>query len=153
MITKKVIPLVLAMSARNPEKILIALDREKRSDCAPDLARKAVNLIQANCGYHLTKCTVSVVVSNRSFEALLFADYAAVDTLDILRNKCSGTFPDTTDERDVLSWIRPHLKRGRSYHKHNHGKELAQRLDLDSAEVQRRNCSIRKLVKDMKPRR
>lgn len=148
---KRVVQLVLAMLARNPEKILVVLDREDREECPADLARTGLEVIIEHCGYCLGGCRLAVVISNRKFESLLFADYAAVDTLPILRHPVSATFPDTTDKRGVVSWLTRALDEGCSYDKVQHGAMLASRMNVGDPRVLARSRSLRKLIKELQP--
>jgi len=148
---RKVVPLVIAMAARRPDKIVIVLDREERPDCPPDLATRGINVIRENCGYCLANCTVSVVISNKKFECLLFADYEAVDKMKILHGPVSNRFPATTDEQNVLSWIRHTLRPGSSYEKIRDGKFLAQTMSMNDPAVLARSKPLRKLVKELQP--
>lgn len=142
----RVVPLVLAMLAKRPEKIVVVIDRGDRTDCSPDLAERGLTVIAGRCAHCLGDCSVSVIVSDKRFECLLFADYNRVDQLRILNGPRSHTFPTTTDSQNVLNWIKPALRRGSAYHKIRDGMFLAQGMDLQNPQVQGRNRSLRKLV-------
>lgn len=148
---KRVVPLVLAMLQNCPEKIVIVLDREDRDGCPPELAAQGLEVLTKHCGYCLGGCALSIVISNRKFESMLFADYSAVDELPILTQPISQNFPDTTDDRSVTSWLNPALGDGCVYDKVQHGAMLAQRIDLANPRVQERSRSLRKLVKELTP--
>jgi len=148
---KRVVPLVQAMAIKCPEKIVVVLDRERRLECPGDLARRGLNVIMHACGYCLNGCTVAVVISNRRFECILFADYSAVDKLPILDRPVSGGFPETTDENDVLDWIAPVVTEGCTYDKILHGGFLAHAMSPDSAAVQAHSRSLKKLVSELCP--
>lgn len=148
---KRVVPLVFGMLDSNPDKIVVVLDREDRDECPPDLAKVGLAILQKHCGYCLGHCEVSVVISNRKFESLLFADYAAVDRLPILKQPVSHTFPETTDGRGVVQWIKPGLENGCAYDKVQHGCFLAQSMDVASEQVRQRSRSLRKLIKELTP--
>jgi hypothetical protein len=145
----RIVPLVMAMLAKNPEKIVVILDKEDRAECPADLAQKGLAVITSKCGYCLGACALAVVISNKNFECILFADYAAVDRLAILRAPVSVNFPSETDGRGVLSWIKEFLKPGYAYHKIRDGMFLAQRVEFSQPEVKARSRSLRKLVKEL----
>lgn len=145
----RVVPLVMAMLTKHPEKIVVILDREDRPECPGDLANRAIAVIRANCGHCLMACAIVVVISDKNFECVLFADYEAVDALPILREKISARFPPHTDGAGVLGWIRHVLKPGCAYHKLRDGMFLAQRLRVDQTAVRARNRSLRKLVHEL----
>jgi hypothetical protein len=146
----RVVPLVIAQAIKQPHKIVVVLDREDRDECTPDLARRGLAVILTKCGHCLGNVGVSVVISNRYFECLLFADYTAVDGLKILRGPVSHSFPDHTEGERVLGWLRKGvLRAGCAYHKIRDGMFLAGRVDLLSEAVLARNRSLRKLVSEL----
>ncbi len=148
---KKIVPLVNAVATASPDKIVVVLDREDRADCPSDLAHRGLSIIQQDCGHYLGECTVTVIVSNREFEAILFADYAAVDSLGVLKGTVSPGFPDSTDSQNVVGWLNGHFKPGYSYDKPREGKSLAQKMNLSDEAVLARNRALRKLVKELTP--
>src|SRR5260370_3339389 len=149
-IRQKVIPRVFGMAVKNPDKIIVALDREDRDECCPDLAQIALNLIgEALRSKNLT-CSVALIIADRTFETILFADYESVDKMTILTNPISHLFGESTDGVNVLARVRAHLKAGQRYDKIIHGKRLAQRLILaDPVVLAGRNRSLRKLLKEI----
>ena len=149
LIERKVAPLVASYSLAQPEKIVVVLDREGRAPCCGNLAAEGVNAIRRRCGYLLGTCGLTLVMSNRRFEALLFSDYDAVDSLPVLRGRVSHQFPEVTDEHNVVSWVHEGLRAGLSYDKRRDGKFLAQRMRLEHPDVLRRNKSLRKLIKEL----
>jgi|SRR5579862_5288916 len=148
---KRVAPLVLLMLGKRPEKIIVVLDREDRQECPAELARVGLRILVRDCGYCLNGCALAVVISDRKFESMLFADYAVVDTLPILARPISQDFPATTDRHSVISWLSPALVDGCSYDKVQHGAFLAQRLDVESPSVRARSRSLQKLIKELSP--
>lgn len=148
---KKIVPLVNAVAAACPDKIIVVLDREDRGDCPGDLANRGLAIILSDCGYYLGQCGVAVIVANKEFETILFADYAAVDTLGILKEPISQTFPASTDSQNVLSWLNGHYEPGHSYDKPRDGKHLAQKIDLNNPVVLNRSRGLRKLIKELSP--
>lgn len=149
LIRRKVVPRIFAMAAKNPDKILVVVDRERRAACPPDLAATALEIVQEECGYCLGVCRVSVVVCNRQFENALFADYDAVDRLPILDNPVSHLFPEVADERNLLRFIEGHARDGAGYEKDRHGLFLARQMRLDSDICWNRSRTLRKLVKEL----
>lgn len=146
----RVIPLVHAMLSKGPDKIVIVVDRERRPDCCPDLARRGLTVIMQNCGHCIGNCQVAIVISDLNFESILFADYETVDRLPILKTEnISLNFPTSTDRQSVISWIGHHLKPGESYQKIRDGMFLAQHLQLDKVEIQARSRSLRKLIREL----
>jgi hypothetical protein len=146
----RVVPLVRAMLAKGPDKIVIVVDREDRPDCGPDLATRGLKVILCECGHLLGICQISVVISNKGFECLLFADYGAVDSLKILKGAVSHGFPESTEGQNVLKWIKQGLKPGASYDKIRDGMFLAQRMNLSDPTVVARSRSLRKLLKELR---
>ena len=146
----RIVPLVHAMLTKNPDKILMVLDKEHRPDCCPELARRGLAVIAQHCGHCLGCCQVGVVISDMNFESVLFADYEVVDQLTILESEnVSSTFPPSTDGQNVLPWISHSLKPGHAYQKIRDGMFLAKRIQLTSQHVQARNRSLRKLVHEL----
>jgi len=92
-----------------------------------------------------------VVVANREFETIVFADYAVVDNLGCLKGPISQTFAVSTDSQNVLGWLKGHLKPGHSYDRPRDGKILAQKMDLSSPVVLNRSRALRKLIKELSP--
>ncbi len=148
---KKIAPLVTAVATSGPDKIVVVLDREDRADCPGHLAKRGLAVILKECGHCLGQCSVAVIVANREFETVLFADYAAVDSLEILKRPVSDAFPATTDSQNVLSWLKGHFRSGHSYDKPRDGKSLAQRINLTDPAVQNRSRALRKLIKELTP--
>jgi hypothetical protein len=148
---KRIAPLVNAVAASSPDKIAVVLDREDREDCPGDLAQRGLAIIQAECRHCLGNCIVAVVVSNREFETMLFADYAAVDGLESLTGPISQTFASSTDSENVVGWLKGNFKPGHSYDKPRDGKILAQRMELDNPAVLARSRCLRKLIKELTP--
>lgn len=148
---KKISPLVCAVAAASPDKIVVVLDRENRDECPAELAALGLSVILEECGHCLEGSEVSVVVADREFETMVFADYGVIDTLPILEAPVSHEFPATTDSRGVVSWLKGRFKAGNSYDKPQDGKFLAQRMDLASPDVLARCRGLRKLVKELTP--
>jgi hypothetical protein len=145
----RIVPLVFAMLIKLPDKIVIILDKEDRVECPPELAQRGLAVIRSKCGHCVGSCEVTVVISDKAFECILFADYTAVDKLPILKNAISDTFPPVTDGEGVLSWVKPGLKPGHSYHKIRDGMFLAHHIALTQPEVQARSRSLRKLIREL----
>lgn len=145
---RKIVKFVKIAALSAPDKILIVLDRENRDECAGVLASQGTRIILEECGYCIGSATISVIVSNREFESLLFADYQAVDSLKILDRPVSVAFPEHSDECDVVGWLRGAFKPGNNYDKVRDGKFLAQNMRLDS-NVLIRSRSACKLVKEL----
>lgn len=145
----RIVPLVMAMLAKNPDKIIIVLDREDRVECPGELAQRGLSVIQARCSYYLGACGLADVISNKTFECLLFADYALVDKLSILKAPASHNFPPATEGKGVISWIKAVLKPGAAYHKIRDGMYLAKHIDYERPEVQARSRSLSKLVREL----
>ncbi len=148
---KKIVPLVNAVATACPDKIVVVLDREDRDDCPGDLAKRGLAIILKDCGYCLGACAVGVIVANREFETIVFADYAVVDNLGCLKGPISQTFAVSTDSQNVLGWLKGHLKPGHSYDRPRDGKILAQKMDLSSPVVLNRSRALRKLIKELSP--
>jgi hypothetical protein len=142
----KVVPRVVGMSERKPDKILVVLDREGRVSCCPDLAKAANEIVQAEC--HI-ECDVAFVISDPKFEATIFADYDNVDKLRILSERISHHFGEKTDGVNVLGHLNRAKRNGTSYDKIAHGHALAQKLTLNNPVVLARSRALRKLLKEV----
>jgi hypothetical protein len=134
-IEKKVIPAILVMSVYLPDRIVVVLDREDRDQCPVDLANKAMQMINSRCSHLLEDRGVSLIVSDKDFESVLFADYCVVDQLPILKKAVSATFPLFTDGRRVIHWLDPGLRKAHPYEKIRDGMFLAQKMDLGDDNV------------------
>jgi hypothetical protein len=145
----RVVPLVTAALLKSPDKIIIVIDREDRPQCSVELAQRGLQEIVRCCGHCLGQCSIHVVVANRTFESLLFADYAAVDSLPILRQAISHTFPNSCEGVKVIHWLNASMRPGYSYDKIRDGMTLAKTMRLSDAGVQARSRSLRKLVKEL----
>lgn len=150
LIEKKVVPRVLAMAERAPDKIVVAVDREGRDECPPELAAQGLQIIRERCGHRLGGCAVALVVSNRRFENTLFADYEAVDSLPILSGPVSHLLPTETDGHNVLGLIRGSTRPGACYDKELHGAFLARRIRVEDEGCLKRSRTLQKLVKEFR---
>ena len=150
---KKVFPLIRAFAQKQtsgrPDKVIIVIDREKRSDCCPALATTATSLLSRCLAAENVNMNFTVVVPNPIFECWLLADVQALDSSPLFKARLSETIGSTTDGCDVLSMLKPCLKRGAKWDKVKYGKALAQRLDLQSNKVLSASRSLRKFVKEL----
>lgn len=144
-----VVPRVRALRLKQPNKILVVLDREKRPECPPELARQGLEVINGELAHVGEPCPVAVVVANRHFECVLFADYMAVDNLNIANKSASELFGDCTDGKNVLSILRASSKPNTVYHKTEHGPRLARQLRVDEESVVSKSRCLRKLIKEV----
>jgi hypothetical protein len=147
----RVIPRVLALAIKSPDKVIVCLDREKHPDCAPELASRALSLIKSALVEANITTNVAVIVADRCFEAILFADYNLLDRLSILSVPVSGRFGQTLDGTFPVTVVNNCTKHGEKYRKVEHGKALAQMMLLENEEVLSRSRSLRKLVKEASP--
>lgn len=145
----KVIPQARIHARKNPDKLLIVLDREDRVDCPPALAARALGLINAALAGDGRLCPVSVIVSNKQFECILFADFDLVDRLQIFREPISPYLAGTTDGKKMKSVVKRCLKPRTKYDQVTVGQAIARRMNLRSVEVQARSRSLRKFVKEL----
>lgn len=147
-IRTKVVPRALRMAQRNPDKIVVALDRENREPCCPDLAASAKAIIEDELSAANLQCALGIVISDPEFESTIFADYGNVDALAILCDRVSHGFGPVTDGVNVLAHVNAALRPGASYDKVVHGHALSQKLSLENGTVLGHNRALRKLVKE-----
>ena len=149
----KVVPRALGIAQRRPDKILVALDRERREHCCPSLAATAKEIIDEELAAANLPCDVGVVVSDPQFEATLFAEYANVDSMTILKEQISHRFGPTTDGVNVLAHVKAVLRPGAAYDKVVHGHGLSKLLPLDDVTVLNRSRALKKMMKEARETR
>src|SRR5690242_13377820 len=88
----KILPYVKTAALRNPDKVLVVVDREKRAECCGRLAERALGILTDGLTSANLAACLSVVVSNRKFESIVMADYEFVDKLPILSRPVSSDF-------------------------------------------------------------
>lgn len=147
-IQTKVLPRVIAMAQKNPDKILVVLDREKRKLCCGKLANIAKEILEEKLHSKNHQCRIGMVISDPRFESTIFSDYESVDGLRILKHGITAAFGPTTDGVNVLAHVKAALRPGASYDKVIHGPALAQRLPLNDPKVIGRSKALRKLIKE-----
>jgi hypothetical protein len=146
----QMLPFIKTAALKNPDKILIVVDREARVDCTPTLAAKAIQIVSAGLQAAKLNIPFTIVISDRQFEVLVMADYDLVDKLDILRQPVAPHFGDCLDGINPKAIIDSLLKPGRKYHKVKHGGALASKMRLADQTVLARSRSLRKIVKELK---
>lgn len=134
---------------KDPDKLIIVLDRENREPCPPELAQEALRIIRGALESQGSACEICVVVSNRQFECLLFADFELIDQMEVFQEKVSVGLQGTTENKRLRSIIKRCLKPGSKYDKKIHGKAIAKRIRLHEPAVLGRSRSLRKLVEDL----
>jgi hypothetical protein len=149
LITRKVLPRARTMALKRPDKLLVVLDRESRDVCSPSLARLAERIITDDLRASGTLCEVSIIVPNRQFECLLFADFDLVDRLKVFRTPISARLAGTTEEKKLSTHISACMRPNSKYDKVVHGKAIAQRMQLQSPQVLARSRSLQKFVKEL----
>jgi hypothetical protein len=151
LVRQRVVPRVRSLKLKNPGKILVVLDRETRPECSPELARQALDLIMVETAHEGACCPIAVIIADRYFECVLFADYEALHSLEIARTPGEVLFGTGTDSKNVLAIIKGDLRPNATYHKTKHGPCLAKQIRLDNPVVLSRSRSLRKLVKEVPP--
>lgn len=149
LIISRVVPRVIGAAQKNPDKVLVVLDREGRVDCPPDLASKALEIITTELASRNIHTPVSVVVCDRRFENLLMADTNLVDRFRFLKSRFSEKVGNSVDGKNVVGAFNECCLKGEKYDKVAHGIALAQRMDLQNQQVLARSRSLRKLVKEL----
>ncbi len=149
-IRTRVFPRVRGMALKRPDKLLVVLDREGRSDCSPDLATYALNVLQQTLTAENIICNVAVLVCDRSFENVIFADTKLVDRLQIIRpdQKFSAAAPPNLDGVNVLRIFASCTLPGECCDKVAHGLALVRALDYNDPQVINRSRCLRKLIKE-----
>jgi hypothetical protein len=151
LIQTRVFPRVRGMALKQPDRVLVVLDREGRTDCSPTLAAQAVTLLRGALQTENIFCTLRVVVCDRKFENAIFADVQLVDRLQILRpdQKFSTLAAPNIDGTNVIGNLKNCLGEGESYDKVTHGLALVQKLDYDNPQILQRSRCLRKLISEM----
>ena len=144
-----ILPYVRTEALRAPDKILVVVDREKRTQCCPGLAAEALNIFMNGLQSENLDALVSVIISDKKFESVIMADYHLLDTLPILENPVSGQLPVSLDGVDPLGIIKLALRPGCKYDKVRHGSWLASRMRLDDSVIFNRSRSLRKLIREL----
>jgi hypothetical protein len=147
----KILPYVKTAALKQPDKILVVVDREQRTQCCSDLARVALESLRDGLLKENLRANVVVIISDKKFEAVVMADYELVDTLEILSRPVSPDFAPTLDGTDPKSLVDAALKPGKKYDKVRHGGALASKMRLNDERVLARSRSLRKLVKELTP--
>jgi hypothetical protein len=147
----RVFPRVRGMALKQPDKVLVVLDREGRPDCSPTLAAEAVRLLQQDLNSENIVCNLCVVVCDRKFENAILADTHLVDRLNIIRgdHKFSALAPQTLDGIGVIGILADCMLPGKCYDKVEHGLALVRCLNYDDPTVLARSRCLRKLIKEM----
>ena len=150
LIRNKVFPRVRGMALKRPDKVLVVLDREDRSDCCPTLASTAAAILQQALAAENIVCCLSIVVCDRNFENALFADVQLVDRLAIIapQHKFSTSVPASLDGVNVLARLKSCLAPGQCYDKVRHSLALIRELDYNDAQVLQRSRCLQKLIKE-----
>lgn len=149
LIEVKVLPRARSLALSQPDLLLVVLDRERRDTCPGELAQLGYRILSAGFAAHGIHCRISVVVADRSFECIIFADYENVDALEILQYPVSSGFGAELDGKNVGAIVQRALKPGRKYDKIIHGVALTRRLRFREEAVQKRSKCLRKLLKEI----
>ena len=151
--TKKIYPYVRGFAVKSavnkPDKVLIIIDREDRSECCGGLAAEGVRLITHKLAEENLSIATSVVIPNRQIECWLMADTSALDRSPLFERPLSPLLGDNLDETNVMKVINDNLKKGQKWDKPKFGKALVQKLNLENETVLRRSRSLRKLIKEV----
>ena len=145
----EVLPQVQTAALKQPDKILVVVDREKRPECCPELAAKASKILADGLRAVNLVANVAVVVSDRTFEVVVMADYELVDSLDIFRQSVIEQLGASLDGKNPVSLVREMIKPGSKYNKRSHGAKLASKMKLEDETVLARSRSLRKLIKEL----
>lgn len=142
----QVLPQVRTAALKNPDKILIVVDRERHHLCCPRLAATAGAIVQNGLAASNLVANVAIVVSDRVFESIVMADYQLVDGLGILTHPAADRLGAELDGKNPVSLIRDIMRPGSKYDKKRHGATLASTMGLGDQKVLARSRSLRKLV-------
>jgi hypothetical protein len=142
----KVLPQVRTAALKNPDKILVVVDRERQDRCCPQLAATAAAIVGQGLQAVNLVSDFSIIVSDRVFEVIVMADYELVDKLGILTQAAEQHLGVDLDGKNPLSLVRGMLKPGCKYDKKKHGAALASKMRLSDAAVLARSRTLRKLV-------
>jgi len=149
LIKKRIVPRVLGVALKHPDKILVVCDREGRNECPPTLAKAAAAIIENALTEENIIANVAVIVCDRRFENLIMADTHLVDRFSFMNEKFSDAVGNEVDGKSVEGKFNDCCRSPHSYDKVLHGSALAQKMDLACPEVQQRSRTLRKLLKEL----
>ena len=145
----RVNPRALAMARKRPDKLLIMLDREWRNDCAPKLAQEGLLWIRSALANSSLLCPIALIVADRCFENILFADYELADKLSILESRISVEIGPDIDGVNVMGKLKKCMKSGTCFQKRAYGPAMARHFDFKNPAVYTRSRCLRKLIKEL----
>lgn len=105
--SNQILPHVQAVALKQPDKILIVVDKERRPLCSPELATRASSIIEQGLLAVSLVTPFAIVVSDKKFESIVMADYELVDRLPILQGPISGSFGPSLDGKGPKTYHRP----------------------------------------------
>jgi hypothetical protein len=139
----------LQNSARRPDKVVIVVDREERSECCGGLATHGEKVLKEKLAEENLDINLSIVLPNTQFECWLLAEAELLDRCPMFKRPLSRLIGGTTDGKDILSIINANLKPSRNWDKIRFGLALAKKMDLSKGTVLERSRSLRKFVKEL----
>jgi hypothetical protein len=151
LVEKYLLKPVRAAILKDPEKVIVVLDREDRTTCPGQFATAVLQEIQSQLasqfGYMGTPAVV-VVCADRKLENWLIADPAGLARHAHIRHDCATRVGAVADGKDALSILRWAYKKGTTYHKRRDAPALAKQVRTSSTQVRRRSKSLDKLLRE-----
>lgn len=128
-------PFILAIRAKDVERVVFCFDREHRDQDPSALADEVHRALRTELGGGKDRAHwLSVVVANRAFEAWILADAAGLTSRrHFKRQPCKGRFEGQLGERRLLGVAEITHGLGSPYRKTFHGPRLFGEIELDRA--------------------
>ena len=148
---ERIAPRVRLAMHKNVAKVVVVLDREQRSECAPEVASIVAEAVRQSLrdkySYDGTPPVV-VVCADLSMENWLLADAEGLAACRLLSRQPSVGSRTNVDGRDALRALKNACRPGRSYQKRRDAPILAERVRVTDASVRQRSRSLRKFLKE-----
>lgn len=133
-----------------PDKVIVVIDREDRPECCGRLAEIGLAIIQDSLAKEALFIPVSIIIPNKILECWLFAQPGLLDRSKLFRRPISCAIGNQTDGKNILDIVKNNLAPKMKWKKVEHGKALAQKIDLMDQAVLNRSRSLRKFVKEVR---
>lgn len=148
---ERIAPKVRVLILKKVAKVVVVLDRERRVECAPEIARLVDAAVREELGRRFGyrgSPPLSVVCADRTLENWLIADPARVARSAILRKRPVPLSQSRVDDLNACELIKRACKKNQCYVKTKDAPALAQHVRTGEAHVQERSRSLKKFVKE-----
>jgi hypothetical protein len=142
-VAKLLAPKVIQHQAAGRTKVVICIDREHRTLCAPGFATAVTEALRAELQRRGKPSTdVHVVIANRAFEAWLLADAKGLHQRKALKRAPNfHSFEGQLGERQLKGAVELATLLGRPYSKTKDGPDLFTKLDFMTARTHAKGAS------------